>query len=109
MKPESCYWDEKTPKLVGNKLQKVRLYLRDRLIVNMGNGVFEIDPTPGRHQKHIVDSKLFTCTCQNYNTGGLDCSHVMATKLFLQQVAEGTRDIDEGHKRRQDGVQEVHG
>ena len=101
MKPETCYWNEKERKLEGNVGAKVREYLRLKLIVPVDHNLFEIDPTPGRHQRHTVDSFLWTCTCQRYNTSGDECSHILTVRLFLQQVQDKTRDYYEGKQRRE--------
>jgi hypothetical protein len=106
MKPETCYWDEKTMSLEGSLGSKIRQYLREKRIVPMENNLFEIDPAPGRKQIHTVDMSLMTCTCQGFNDPKTDgCGYITAVRLFLHQVQQGGRDYYEGKRRREEEEQ----
>lgn len=85
MKPSSCFWDEKDAKLVGNKAQKVREYLRDDLVRKINLYAYDVLPTKNRHQTHrvlILNDTNCTCTCQAWHINGKDCSHILACKMF---------------------------
>lgn len=85
MKPESCFWNEK--ELVGGVQSKIREYLREGLIrPSPIPCVYFVNPAKGRHIVHEVNIEKHTCTCQKFVTKGEVCSHMMAVKLFLEQV-----------------------
>lgn len=110
MKPESCYWDENTKKLVGDRISKIRAYLRLKLIRpdKEAENKWEVDPTPGRHQIHTVtkENELWECTCQKNAIGDI-CSHILAVKLFEDGVQSGGRDRNEGWIRKENEDKEL--
>ena len=107
MKPETCYWDEARTRLIGTRLQKVREYLREKLIVTSIQdkegrtthpekpGTYYVLPTKNRHQIHTIDLHLRTCTCQHgtlYTNGVEDkpCTHWDAVQIYLERQDGGS-------------------
>jgi len=92
-----CYWDEKTQRLVGSRISKIRQFLKKDLIKRTPTKPFNFVVYPdiegGRHTKHFVDMQIFNCTCQHYNMRGEECSHILAVRLALQQEIDGGRMI----------------
>lgn len=98
MRPDDCYFDTQTG-LKGTKLDKVRTYLREKLIRPAGPlnpNTYIVEPTKGRKQVHSVDMVNHTCTCQAAIMGQ-ECSHIAAVRLFLDQVRQGGRDQYESY------------
>lgn len=96
MNPEDCYYHPDLKTLIGSKKDKVRTYLRKKLISAAGPfepGIFVIKPTKNRHIIHHVNMKDGTCTCQAFIMGDHQCSHILAVGLFLEQVKEGGRNL----------------
>ncbi len=117
MKPQDCYWNEEMVMMMGSRINKIREFLRQRLITpeiplikdQQGNIIYEsrpetlnylyVLPAEGRNQIHVIDITLWTCTCQAYNGNGQECSHILACKLFLDQVNHEGRNFYEGRER----------
>ena len=112
MKPEVCYWDEHRTRMIGTRLQKIREYLREKLIcrsIRDSNGrtthperagIYYVLPTKGRRQIHTIDTHLKTCTCQHstlYTSGkeSEPCSHWDAVMIFLERQEKGEETYDE--------------
>ena len=98
MRPDNCYWKITPPAMEGTVQQKVREYLRRKLIVPLGEEMYRVDPTPGRNQPHTVDWVNQTCTCQGFANANT-CSHIKAVQTFLAQGGIGGRDYYEGLDR----------
>lgn len=106
MKPESCYWDEHRTRLIGTRLQKIREYLREKLICTIIKdengkvtheekpGIYYLRPTKGRKQIHTIDVNKKICTCQHgaLYSGGKEkdpCSHWDALMIYFERQENG--------------------
>ena len=92
--PESAYYDYFNRTVVGGKSDKVRQYLREKLIKQKDGfpGVYLVCPGAGRHVTHeinILDQEGYNCTCQAYIMGDIECSHIMATKIYIERMDQG--------------------
>ena len=92
MTEADCYWDKETERMVGNRMTKIRSYLRNGLIKRIGMHTFLINPTKGCRESNTVDTFNWKCTCQHWHKTGTDCSHILAIKLYLQQIRDGGRE-----------------
>jgi len=78
-----CWFDDNG--LHGGKRTKIKAYNRDKLIIPIGTGLFELSPLKGnkRSQTVFYDGLNNSCTCQNFRIkNDLECSHIMAVAYY---------------------------
>lgn len=80
-----CWFEDM--ELYGGKRAKVKAYNRDKLIIPIGLGLFELLPLKGNSRTHTVFygniPENNSCTCQNFVIkNDKECSHIMAVAYY---------------------------
>ena len=101
----SCYWDENRLRIVGSRKNKIKEFLRNKMIVTKVvddkgiithheiPGIYYLLPSTGRHTIHEVNLSSGMCTCQHYKAyleGKEDnvCTHWDAVQIFIRRIDE---------------------
>lgn len=96
MIPEDCWYDNINRELMGSRANKITKFLKEKKVEYIDEMVFKVHPCIGRNTIQTVDLENESCSCQAYVMHKIECSHIIVCKLFLNQVNDGGRDLNEG-------------
>ena len=84
-----CHYDAETKQLTGNQIIKAKKFLELNLIKEEFDGVHIIKPIKGYNKtkyRVIEIGGRYFCNCQYNSTKGLECSHILAVKMKINQT-----------------------
>ena len=91
LESELPYYDHSHQELRGAQVSKARKLVQLKRIVEVSPSSYKILPIEGYNTRSYdveIDEENESCNCQYNTTKHLECSHIMAVKMFMRGEKE---------------------